>query len=191
MKFHVNDLLPRAALTAVVTMGAGLSQSALAEEGTGEVEVTAGLAQALKVECNTALDFGTTSLVAGDRSGNTVITVAPDGTTTTSGSDVVSVGTAQVGLCTVTGSQNTAGTFTTKEFQAPTMNADSGQTAPDDGSGNPTLTVSNFESSSTEIDSNGAADINIGGDLTIPDNLDGDNYGDYSGTVTFIVVDPA
>ena len=181
MEFRFNNSLSRATLTAAFMISLGLSQSALAESGSGEMTVTAGLSQALKVECDTNLSFGTTSLIAGTRTGgDTVITVATDGGTTADDSDGVAAGTGAAGECTVSGSQENTGTFDVS-VSAPTMTAVNSGTA--------SITVDNFQFAGVEI-SGGGATITIGGDLTIPDNLVTDDYDDYSGTATVTVTDP-
>lgn len=182
MKSHLNNFLPRAALTAAFTMSLGLSQTALAESGSGEMTVTAGLSQALKVECTT-LSFGTTSLIAGTRDGgDTVITVGTDGTTDADDSDGVAAGTGAAGECVVSGSQDT-GTFNVTVSE-PVMTAVNSGTLSDTE-----ITVGNFQTAGAEISSGGAT-IAIGGDLTIPNSLVVDDYDDYSGTATVTVTDP-
>jgi hypothetical protein len=187
MKFQGKNFLPRAALTAALTMNLGLSQSALAESGSGDMEVSAGLSQALKVECTQALDFGTTSVIAGSRTGDAAVITVPTSGSASLDSGVdgneISVGTVAPGSCTVTGSSANGGDFGVT-VTAPTM-TDSG------GAALSGLSISSFTIADKSI-KNGGATILIGGDLTIPDSLSATNgdFTTYSGTATVTVDDP-
>ncbi|MDR9453778.1 MAG: hypothetical protein RI542_07590, partial [Wenzhouxiangella sp.] len=106
-------MLQRSLLTTGITLALGLSfglsQSALAESTTSDLEIKAGLAQAYSMDCGeSALDFGVTTLVLGDRAGSTTILVEPtltggapdvDGVTTG-----VTAGSASAGKCILSGS---------------------------------------------------------------------------------------
>ncbi|WP_235012753.1 DUF4402 domain-containing protein [Spiribacter roseus] len=191
MIFHGKNALPRAALTSALTMSLGLSQAVPAAEGSGEMDVNAGLTQALSVTC-TALNFGTTSIVEGTRAGGgTVVTLAAtDGALTSTGSTAFALdndSAATHGVCTISGSGSNTNSFNADITTSVDLSAATGETGPDTALTD--LTVDTFTTDGGANDGSGGSTINIGGNLTIPDGLLSANMGDYTGTVTVTVDD--
>ena len=185
MKLRMKTLT-RAILATSLVAGLGFSQTALAEEATGTLAINAGLSEAMTVTCGTALNFGITRVQLSDYSGDNTIVVAATGGATKGGTGTgVTVGDGAAGECSVSGSSETTGTitvsFTTSEGNI-TLSKDSNSAD---------LKVGTF--TTTDGDalqlSGGGTTFNIGGTLTIPDNLTLENMGDYTGEVVVTVTD--
>jgi len=185
-----------------IAVALGLSQTALADTASDDLEITAGLTEALTLSCETALSFGITRLETGNRGGTTTLTVDPDGGDITLGGDDtnVSAGTGQAGTCTIAGSSATDGATVTVTIGGSSLESADVSLVADanafSGLGPPgtllnDLDVSTFATNpgSVVIDSNGGATFNIGGTLTIPAEVTGDNLGGYSNEVTVEVDD--
>ncbi|WP_018952038.1 hypothetical protein [Thioalkalivibrio sp. AKL12] len=194
----------RALLATGIAVGLGLSQTALADTAEDQLEITAGLAEALTLSCDAALSFGITRVGELDRTGATTITVdASDSSITVGGDDSnVTAGNGQAGGCTIAGSNAdendpvtvSIGGTVADLVSGVTVNLDgdasafSGLEAPDTALSN--LEVSNFTlNDSVSINASGGASFTIGGQLTIPETLIGDNLGGYANTVTVLVDD--
>lgn len=200
----MNTLSIRRALLATgVAVSLGLSQTALADTATDELEITAGLTEALTLSCDTALSFGITRLGDLDRGGSneTTITVAAaDGSISVGGTDTgVTAGSGQAGECNISGSSAAQNADVMVQIggedvgnASTTLNGDNDAFS---GLGEPTpalsLGVAGFELDpvTPQIDGNGAATFNIGATLTIPGTVIEANLGGYSNEVTISVDD--
>ena len=194
----------RVLVAAGLAAGLGLSQAAMADTATDDLVVTAGLAEALTLSCDEALSFGITRVGNLEREGTTTLTVAPaDGAITVTGeADQITAGPGRQGQCTIAGSNadegtgvdvsigDTAANLTSNASVNLTGNATafSGLDAPTtDVTG---LSVTDFTlERAVEIDADGGAVFDIGGELTIPATLVSDNLGGYQGTIEVKVDD--
>ena len=196
----------RVLVAAGLAAGLGLSQTALAEfagdENTAsdELEITAGLDEALTLRCETALSFGITRLETGDRGGTTNLTVPAGGGAISvggTGDGVSTVGNGQPGQCTISGSAAEADTevtvtFETGESDSVSLGGDEDAFPPLDAPNTAAdLKVSEFETDpgTVQIDGSGEATFNIGGTLEIPGDVVEVNLGGYRGEVTVVVND--
>lgn len=182
----------------------GLSQTALADTASDDLQINAGLIQALTLSCDTALSFGITRLDTLDRSpAITKITLDPtdDTLSISAGSSTgVSTGTGQAGVCTVTGSAQSDSSLVT-------VNVGGEQQAPGDASVDleadgdaftildpPTealsLTVDNFQLDDVFVRlTDGEVTFKLGADLTIPAVVAENNLGGYSNTISVFAND--
>lgn len=168
------------------------------ESTSGELEIEAGLNEAMSVVCDEPLRFGVTSIRSGDRGGSTSVELDRNNNDTNLGGvkDNISTDTtetAQKGECTLYGSGASDGSTITVTFDTSdvtlTRATGSGNSANGMKVGSFTVTS---EPDLTQVDNgrdDGSAPFTIGGTLTIPRNLDRDTIGDYSGTVTVNVSD--
>ena len=192
----------RVLVAAGLAAGLGLSQTALAEPATDDLDITAGLTGALTLDCNEPLSFGITRLNTLGRDGETTLTVsASDGTITVDGADdgvTTDSGRAQRGECTISGSAaedktEVTVTFETGEGDSVSLGQDEDAFGALDGPGTPlsNLDVGTFETNpeTVEIGADGGATFNIGGKLTIPGTVEENNLGGYRGEVTVKVDD--
>jgi predicted secreted protein len=187
MKFQGKNFLPRAALTAALAISLGLSQSVLAADGSGAMDVNAGLTQALSVTCGTALNFGTTSIIADNDA--TVITVATDGGVSTDNNDGVATNVnsdAAAGVCSFTGSTVATGASFDATVSGVSDLGAGTVSAPETAVAN--LSLDTFKFTTPSI-SNGGAEFSIGANLNIPAGLVEANFGNYETTVTVEVND--
>lgn len=185
-----------------IAVALGLSQTALADSAEDDLEITAGLTEALTLSCETALDFGTTRLGELERGGETTLTVsASDGDITVGGTDAgVTADSGQAGECEISGSSAAENDEVTVTIAGETdgtgsVSLDGDGSAFSDldapASALEDLDVSTFttDPGSVVIDSDGGATFNIGGELTIPSTVEGENLGGYSNEVTVEVDD--
>ena len=198
MKTHHSSV--RSTLLATgVAVALGLSQTALADTAQDDLDITAGLTEALTLSCDTPLNFGITRLGTLDRAGETTITVAAnDGAISPGGiTEGVTAGGGQAGTCAIAGSSATEGDNVTVtiggESGTVSLDADGEAFSGLDVPGTPlsNLDVSGFAThpATVTIDANGGAEFNIGGTLTIPGTITEVNLGGYSNTVTVEVND--
>lgn len=202
---HRTTILHRALLATGIAVGMGLSQTALAETASDDLEITAGLIEALTLSCDTALSFGITRLTLEGRTGSTTITVAAsDGATTLSGyTSGVTAGTGVAGVCTISGSAadendpvtvKIGGTEADLIATGVSVDLEGNASAFDDlAAPDPALTglaVTELGlNGPVTIDNSGGATFQIGGDLTIPQTVVTGNLGGYSTTITVEVDD--
>lgn len=191
--------LSRSLMATGVVVALGFSQSALAEEASGTLDITAGLAEAMTVTCDAALSFGVTRLSTGDRNGSTTLTVAadPDTISATIGGAATGVVSSAVsaGSCVVSGSQANDDTVLTvtsdgKSIDSVSVSLDAAATDGLSAASSPVsgLDVGSFTLSDTSLTS-GEATFAVGGTLTIPNNLTEGNLGGYNNTLTILVSD--
>lgn len=202
-------MLQRSLLTTGITLALGLSfglsQNALADTASDDLEVKAGLSQAMSLDCVTdgiPLNFGITRINVDAYNTATEITVpATSGGSASvdAGGTGVSAGSVQRGACALSGSSATNGATLTVTFadSGDSSFADNVLTLSGDGSAYsldaPTtalsdLTVSSLTSSASSL-TDGASTIGIGGTLNIPATLVADNLGGYSASVQVTVDD--
>ena len=197
MKKQISTL-HRTLLATGVAMGLGLSQTALAAEGEGELEILAGLTDALILNCDQPLNFGTIVIPDPDSyDDEALIEVTWGGDTSVSyGPEDVVIGTdAAPGRCTLTGSVAENGTGVTVtvngeaydgSFDDIIMQGDGDAyadlDAPNDAAA---LSIVTFDIGPSNLQiTDGAATIHIGGYLEIPQEVDADAMGGYSVEVT-------
>jgi hypothetical protein len=190
-------MLQRSLLTTGITLALGLSfglsQNALAESTTSDLEIKAGLAQAYSMDCGeAALDFGVITLVLGDRAGSTTILVKPTltgGAPTVGGTTTgVTAGSASAGKCILSGSSAsnndpitvTYGSDVTLTGEDNSYVSNIGEPATDLSG----LTLGDFDAGNPRLDADGGVEFRIGGTLTIPATVAKENLGGYSGTIT-------
>ena len=190
----------RVLVAAGLAAGLGLSQTALADTAEDQLEITAGLADALTLSCDT-LSFGITRLgELEQRASETTITVPADGGAISvggTGDGVSTVGNGQPGQCTISGSAAEAdtevtGTVETGESDSVSLGGDEDAFPPLDAPNTAAdLKVSEFETDpgTVQIDGSGEATFNIGGTLEIPGDVVEVNLGGYRGEVTVVVND--
>jgi len=184
-----------------IAVGLGLSQNAIADTATDDLEITAGLTEALTLSCDSALNFGITRLGELTRGGETTLAVSAEtGNLTTGGSTTgVTAGSGSRGVCTIAGSSAAANTSVTVQIggsavgdASTTLDGDvsafSGLDAPESDA---TLTVDSFQlnPADVQIDANGGTSFGIGATLTIPASVSENNLGGYKNTVTISVND--
>ena len=198
--------LHRALLATGTAMGLGLSQTALA--GEGELEIHAGLRQALTLDCYQPLNFGTTA-VPNELSGVARIEVYADSRTPDTHSQAVVGADAEQGECTLTGSAADNGTEVTVrvngvEWQGGFGNLEAVPMHPDGEAFNgldapsapaelsiTSIFVRPKTHSMPLVITDGGATFTIGGSLDIPQEVAGnaDAMGGYSATITIEVDD--
>lgn len=181
---------------------AGVPLFAIAEETSGELEIEAGLNEAMSVVCDQPLKFGVTSIRSGDRGGDTTVELDRKNNDTNLGGNSTNVSadttqTAQKGECTLYGSGASDGSTITVTFDSSDVllgKDESSSNAPDKAADG--ISVGEFTATSepdlTQEDNgldDGSAPFTIGGTLSIPGTLDRETIGDYSGTVTVNVSD--
>lgn len=178
-----------------------LPLSVSGEITTGELEIKAGLNEAMSVVCDTPLNFGVTSIRSGNRGNATTIALDRRNNDLTPGGnkDNISTGQGTAGECSLYGSGASDGSTVTVTFE--NAGADVELSA-DEGAGNAPgqaksgITVGDFtvtaEPDLTQNDNgleDGDAPFTVGGTLTIPGNLPRNTIGDYRATVTVTVED--
>ena len=190
--------LTRAILATSLVAGLGFSQTALAETATTELQVNAGLAEALTLSCDTAMSFGITRLGNLDRSAVTTLTLDPSNNNLTvtndDGNVGVTAGEGQAGECIIAGSAAANTTSVTVSFSTPddlagNTSAFGNLTAPASGSDISGMAVSITSVTGVTIGETGGASFNIGGVLTIPATATPQNMGGYSTTTEVTVND--
>lgn len=181
----------------------GIASNANAETASSDLNVNAGLKEALSLTCGTALSFGITILNVTDLTSDQTATVATDGTLSGSGGDgtaglVGSEGTVSAGQCTMSGSKASDTSAVTVKYDGETggesgasmtLTGENAALGLDGAGGSNTLTVDSFTQSISSFDTDGEATIDIGASLTTPSTLDANSLGGYSGTVTVEVDD--
>lgn len=185
-------------ITAVGLVLAGFPLLVSGETASGELEIEAGLNEAMSVVCDQPLKFGVTSIRSGDRGGKTTVALDRSNNATNLGGNSENIstdtaGTAQKGECTLYGSGASDGSTITVTFDTSdvTLTRATGSENSANGMKVGSFTVTS-EPDLTQLDAGnreGSAPFTIGGTLTIPGNLDRDTIGDYSGTVTVNVSD--
>jgi hypothetical protein len=176
-------LLPSIALATSMGLGMAASPTIHAETATATLEVTAGLRAAMSLECNTALDFGWTTL---NTAAAVTLTVDPTGAVSVPDSAGVTVGTAVAGECTVSGADTA--TVSIVIDGATTMTA--GKV------GNLALPTTALALAFTAVPeapsiavTAGSATFKIGGTLTIPAAIVSADLGGYIAQSTVTVSD--
>lgn len=205
-------MLQRSLLTTGITLALGLSfglsQNALADTANDDLEVRAGLTQAMTLNCapneaNGPLDFGITRLDLDTYVAST-LTVIPNatggnGTTSSTGDTGVTYGSTDHGSCTLSGSNATGQVVVS--FSDADGNFDGTELALV-GSGSPysldapttDLTVTDgfyvdaFSEDHSDLSAGGTT-IYIGGTLNIPTGIVADNLGGYTAEIKVEVDD--
>lgn len=191
-------------IVSAVGVSLSFSQATWADTATADLEVKAGLAQSMTVDCSlSSLTFGITRFGTLTRAAATVLTLAP-GTgaiivTAGTGATGVSAGTGSSGTCSVSGSSAVEGTTMTVQIAGTTPAAATllldGSAVAIDGIGAPTAALNNLSLSlftidgAPSIDATGAGMINIGATLTIPAVLTEGNMGGYQQMVEVTISD--
>ena len=189
----------RVLVAAGLAAGLGLSQTALAETASDDLEITAGLTEALTLSCNAALSFGITRLGTLSRDDDTTLTVDPEtgAISEDGGIEGVTAGSGQAGECTISGSNadesDTVTVTIAGEIGTVSLAAD-GEAfgdleSPDSALEDLDVGTFTTDPGTVEIEADGGATFNIGGTLTIPGNVGDDNLGGYSAEVTVEVDD--
>ena len=166
-------------------------------EDTASLDVKATLSPSITIECNTALNFGKLIVPTGTRTnGSTDITMEPgSGGLNEGGSsnEVTFGGGASLGQCELTGGpvgvDHTIQLFDTNSTTE--LGTDGTGTASQLGSsaGDIATTpasldvIPKLETTTIAFTDGGMNTFNIGGKITIPDDLVSDNYGDYQKTI--------
>ena len=190
-----------------VLMAACLGLMLPAVAANSSLEINAGLQRSLILNCHTSLTFGVWFVQSGNREGGaTNIRIGPNqpgqlptlNVKTGRGTSVIP-GPGQ-GECTLSGSSAADGTAFSVSFGETTLNLLAanvlGRNQPANAA---SLSVARlrFRSLSPQFVgemvapklSNGTASFAVGGDLTIPNNLDASNFGGYNGTLTITVTE--
>lgn len=180
-------ILTRNLLLAVLL--SGLSLNALADSAETELTIQAGLAQALTLACDTALNFGITRLTdPAQFSGATLVLSATDGSITGAEADTLSADVGQAGICTLSGSLAPDGRTVSVSFAdggEATLTPNADAFAELDAAGSGTLTVHTFTTDAAPI-LHGGTSIQIGASLIIPS---APALGGYQGTIQVTVSD--
>ena len=201
-----------AALVPVVLIMMSFSGKAAAETATDDVQVYAGLAPILALECS-SVNFGAWRVPPGERGTFTKINMptnsskvtATVGDTSTADNDVslsIKYAAPSLGECIATGSlayrdgSVTRGTVTHSAiggFLSGTSNNPfaTGLNAPTGFNLQGFRYVLEFSTLTPLISSTGRATFRIGGTLTIPEKLISDNYGAYQSGLITITFDDA
>ena len=187
------------------------SATLLADIVSDDLQINAGLETGLSLTCFDALTFGVWFVQSGNREGGaTLIRIDPNlpGTLPSinriSGLAVgVNPGPGQ-GTCTISGSTAADGTELSVDFVESSVTLIAGAVL---GKNTPVnvsdaIVVSRFrfmpsqssisgtpKQNANPVLSNGSASFAVGGDLTIPNNLDASNFGGYNGTLTITVTE--
>jgi hypothetical protein len=188
--------LQRAILFGSITSLLLVSPNVLAtSEDTATLDVKATLSPAITIECNTALNFGKLIVPTGSRNGSTEITMDPSSGFTQGGSqgEVTFGGGSSPGQCELTsgpdGVDHTIKLFNTNS------NTELGRDGTGTGfglgssAGDAATTpasinvIPKLTTTTISFTDGGANTFNIGGVITIPDDLVSDNYGDYQKTI--------
>ena len=200
MKLRMKTLT-RAILATSLVAGLGFSQTALAESTSTDLDVNAGLAEALTLNCNTALSFGITRLETLARGSATTLEVPAAGGIATAAGDTegVTASGGEAGACSIAGSLAGNNTEVTVTIAGETDGTGSVDLISNGTAFGPTtaltgvnaLKVSTFTTnpSPVVIAEDGSASFGIGGTLTIPATVISANLGGYSATVTVEVAD--
>ncbi len=200
-------ILKRSLLTTGIALAMGLtlglSQATWADSDNSDLEVKAGLVQAMTLDCTaSSLSFGITRFSELDRTADTVLTLDP-GTqmivvTAGEGGVGVTTGTGSAGMCTVSGSAAVVDTALNVTIAGTTPaaatlalegadNAIEGLAEPGVGA---SLSISLFTiDGAPAIDETGGSTISIGGTLTIPMELLIGHMGGYQNTILVGVTD--
>ena len=178
------------ALITIALLASTASQADIGDVATATLEVTAGLAPVMTLDC-TDVSFGTYLAPTGARGGATTVTLNSNGNSSFSGGTegvALASGGAQpsVGSCTVSGSQAVDDTVGAVTFEIPddALNSDTSN-GPDEAVSDLTFTL---EATNNSNMSNGVLTFSVYGTLSIPDNLTEGKYGQYRSeavTVTF------
>jgi hypothetical protein len=177
-----------------------VSSNVLANNADTTMDLEVTLSPVMTITC-TPLKFGELFLPTGSRTGgSTVISFAPGdgGLNAGGGKDEVTFGKgSQSGTCTVSNGPDSTDLDITFEKSDNSSLATDGTEAVNLGNGGDasvatpaSLTISP-NVTSTVVTTNGTGDgsFNIGGEISIPDNLSDANYGEHSATITVIVTD--
>ena len=167
------------------------------ESTSGELEIEAGLNEAMSVVCDQPLKFGVTLIRSGDRGGHTTVALDRSNNDTNLGGNSENIstdtaGTAQKGECTLYGSGASDGSTITGTFDTSdvTLTRATGSENSANGMKVGTFTVTS-EPDLTQVENgrdDGSAPFTIGGTLTIPKNAPADPGG-YATTITVEVND--
>jgi hypothetical protein len=186
----------RLLLGCCLSVAGGVSGSANAETVSSDLGVGVGLQQALTVTCDTALFYGVVAVDVQSFDGGSVV-VGPDGSVSTD-SNALAAKDSAPGECTVSGAVSVDGNssvFLSYAADSTTLEGAAviGFSTPSgDGTG---LTVNNLEGEgpTTEtlagekiVGASGAGGeftIQIGGSLNIPEDINANSMGGYSGTI--------
>jgi len=200
-------ILKRSLLTTGIALAMGLtlglSQATWADSDNSDLEVKAGLVQAMTLDCTaSSLSFGITRFSELNRTEATVLTLDPSAQTIAvtagAGGGGVTTGTGSAGICTVSGSAAALGTALTVTIAGTTPaaatlalegadNAIEGLAEPGVGA---SLSISLFTiDGAPAIDESGGSTISIGGTLTIPAEMVLSNMGGYHNTILIGVSD--
>lgn len=166
---------------------------AMANSADADLNVTAGLSEALSLTCGKALNFGTTTLAGGNRKAPLKVDVSASQQTLGDGTESGMVLTgANPGECSISGGDS-GGKATVTFDTGGTETAVGLGGADTDGPGTAAdLIADNFAASGTNVSADGTVTIGtdgtvtfkIGGTLTIPQTLDASNMGGYEGKIT-------
>ena len=182
--------MQRIVLGSSFALAIGVASTANAEEASSDLEIRAGITEALVLRCETSLSFGITRVDLENHDANAFVQVDPDGSVTSQGSSL-STGNGTNGVCTMSGSQAANEDSITVEFEGPSTQLE-GKSNAFNGLDEPEkdidLLVDEFSVKGKTVDENGSATINIGALLTIP-KLDANAMGGYSGTIEVTVDD--
>lgn len=169
-----------------------MTNSALGDEVTAELDVEAGIDSAVTVTCPDALSFGTTTFNDGEALGADMeISVDKDGAlTATNAPELSALGEGQAGRCNVFNSESSNETNISVEYPDVTDNKvaltgrDSALGLESAGSPTDDLVVklSDPLKITPEIDGNGETSFTITGTLTMPTNAPSQKGG-YGGTI--------
>lgn len=192
-----NKLIFKFILIAVISLA--VIKYAAAEDTSGQLDITVGINEAMSVICDIDLDFGLITVRSGNRGGASSVALnrSNNDLNISGNAQNVSTTTGTAGECTLYGSGASDGSTITVTFD----DADISLGKNDASSNAPTsalqgLSVGSFTVTSepdlTQDDNglnDGSAPFNIGGTLTIPDEVPRDAIGDHIGTVTITVSD--
>jgi len=189
--------LQRAILSGSIASLLVASSNVLAtSEDTASLDVQATLSPSITIECNTALNFGKLVVPTGIRTnGPTDITMEPGSGGLNEGgssSEVTFGGGSSSGQCELTGGPNGVDhTIKLLDTDSTELGTDGtgtsfqlGSSAGDSATTPASLDViPKLETTTIAFNDGGTNTFNIGGKITIPDDLNSDNYGDYQKTI--------
>ena len=189
--------LQRAILSGSIASLLVASSNVLAtSEDAATLDVQATLSPSITIECNTALNFGKLIVPTGTRTnGSTDIMMEPgSGGLNEGGSsnEVTFGGTSSAGECELTGGPDgVEHTIKLLDPEGNELGTDGTGTSFGLGSsaGDAATTPASLEvipklaTTTIAFNDGGTNTFNIGGKITIPDDLNPDNYGDYQKTI--------